>query len=113
MSDAEFPIRPLFDNVFVRKDDASKTESGLHLPQSVKGRAVTGTVVAVGPGHLNVDTGNFVPCSVKVGDRVFLREFSGTFINLTRVGDKYKSDTKDWEIFVFHENEILGILKES
>jgi len=97
----DFPVQPLFDNVFVKKDDASKTESGLHLPQSVKGRAVTGTVVAVGPGHLNVQTGNYVPCSVKVGYRVFLKEFAGYIV-------RYKNE----EVFVFKEAEVLGILKE-
>jgi chaperonin GroES len=96
-----FPVQPLFDNVFIEKDDATTTASGLHLPQSVKGRAVTGTVVAVGPGHLNVDTGAYVPCSVKIGTRCFLREFSGYIIRY-----------KEHELFVFKESEILGILKE-
>jgi chaperonin GroES len=102
MSEAvKIPIQPLFDNVFVMKDDASTTESGLHLPQSVKGRAVTGIVVAVGPGHLNVEQNNYVPCSVKVGDKVFLREFSGSII---RYGGL--------EFFCFKNMEILGILRE-
>jgi chaperonin GroES len=97
-----FPVQPLFDNVFVKKDDASKTESGLHLPQSVKGRAVTGTVVAVGPGHLNVETAQFVPCSVKVGDRLYLKEFAGYIVRY-----------KEHELFVFKEMEILGVLREA
>ena len=100
MEEINFPIQPLFDNVFVKKDDASRTESGLHLPQSVKGRAVTGTVVAVGPGHL-MENGNRIPCDVKVGDRVFLREFGGTIVRY-----------KDEEVFVFKVMEIIGILRE-
>ena len=98
---AEFPIQPLFDNVFVRKDNNDITKTGLHLPQTVAGRAVFGTVVAVGPGHLNVETGSFVPCSVKVGDRVYLKQFSGSII-------KYE----DLELFVYHEAEILGVMKD-
>lgn len=101
MSSIEFPVRPLFDNVFIKKDDVTKTESGFHLPQSIKGRAVTGTVVAVGPGHLNVETGNYIPCSVKVGDKCFLKEFSGYIVRY-----------KEHEVFVFKENEILGIMNQ-
>ena len=97
----DFPIQPLFDNVFVRKDNNDTTKSGLHLPQTVAGRAVFGTVIAVGPGHLNVEQGNFVPCSVKKGDRVYLKEFSGSII-------KYEGI----ELFVFHEAEILGVMKD-
>ena len=95
----QFPIQPLFDNVFVRKDENGVTASGLCLPQTIKGRAVTGTVIAVGPGHLNVEQGNFVPCSVKAGDKVYLREFSGSLIKYQGV-----------EFFCFKEMEILGIV---
>ena len=94
-----FSIKPLFDRVFVKKDEVEQTKSGLHLPQSVKGRAVTGTVVAVGDGHLNVDTGKFVPLSVKPGDKVYVKEFTGYVI--------------EWEgekLFVFQEGEIIGKL---
>jgi chaperonin GroES len=107
----EFPIQPLFDNVFVKKDAAEKTDSGILLPQSVKGRAVTGTVIAVGPGHLNVETGVFVPCSVKQGDTVLLREFSGNPINLARLPERYRDEYKNVDVFIFHETELLGIMK--
>jgi chaperonin GroES len=94
-----FPVKPLYDQVFVKKDDESKTKSGLHLTQSVKGRAVIGTVVAVGPGLLSPYSGNFLPMSVEEGDRVFLREFTGYII-------KYE----DEEVHVFKENEIIGVI---
>jgi chaperonin GroES len=93
-----FPIEPLMDRVFVLKDDMSKDEkTGFHLPQTVKGRAQTGTVVAVGPGYLDTNTGQFHPMQLKVGDRVFLKEFDGYIIRY-----------KDHEAFVFAEREILG-----
>lgn len=97
----DFPIEPLFDNVFVVKDKFEQTETGLHLPQTIKGRAQFGTVLAVGPGHLNVESATFVPCSVKKGDRVFLREFGGSIIRY-----------KDIEFFVFKEMELLGVLND-
>lgn len=97
----DFPVQPLFDRVFVRKDDASTTKSGFHLPESVKGRAVLGTVVAVGPGMRSQEDGKFITPCVKAGDRVFLREFTGYVVN-------YGGE----QVHVFQENEIIGVLKE-
>jgi chaperonin GroES len=94
-----FAVKPLYDQVFVKKDDEDKTKSGLHLPQSVKGRAVVGTVVAVGPGLLSPYTGDFLPMTVREGDRVFLREFTGYIIRYD-----------DEEVHVFKENEIIGVI---
>ena len=91
----KFPIEPLFDRVFVKKDDASK-EGKFFLPESVKGRAQTGTVVAVGPGYFDVQTGEFRPMSLKVGDRIFVKEFDGYIV-------RYQGH----EVFVFMEKEIL------
>jgi len=96
-----FPVRPLYDQVFIDKDDESMTTSGLHLPQSTKGRAVIGTVLAVGPGLLSPYTGGFLPMSVKEGDKVFIREFSGQII-------KYK----EFECHCMKENEIVGVVME-
>lgn len=74
------------------------TEDGLfHLPDSVKGRAVTGTVVAVGKGRYSVDKGEYVPMTLAVGDRVFLKAFDGYIVT-------YNEE----EVFVFSENEIIG-----
>lgn len=95
-----FPIEPLFDRVFVKKDETKKTESGLHLPETVKGRAQTGVVVAVGPGLRN-HLGEYLPPCVKVGDRVYIAEFHGKIVRY-----------KDQEVFIFNENEIIGKLRD-
>lgn len=97
-----FPIEPLMDRVFIRKDDMDvvideQTGTKFHVPQSVKGRAQTGTVVAVGPGYLDTQTGKFYPMTVKVGDRVFVHEFTGTII-----------DYDGHKVHVFMEKEIVG-----
>lgn len=94
-----FPIKPLYDQVFVKKDSEDTTKSGFYLPQSVKGRTVTGTVVAAGPGLLSPYTGGFLPMTVKEGDRVFLKEFSGYII-------KHEGE----EVHVFKEAEIIGVV---
>lgn len=95
MSD-KFPIEPLFDRVFVKKDDASR-DGIFHLPESVKGRAQTGTVVAAGPGYFDIKSGSFIPMGLEVGDRIFVKEFDGYII-------RYEGH----EFFVFAESEILG-----
>lgn len=98
MSEKRFPIEPLMDRVFVKKDDMLVDKAtGFHLPQTVKGRAQTGTVVAAGPGYLDTNSGKFYPMQLKVGDRVFLKEFDGYII-------RYDGH----EAFVFSEREILG-----
>ena len=75
--------------------------SGFHLPDTVKGRSRTGTVVAVGPGRINLETGEHLPLAVNAGDRVVLKEFDG-----------YRFDWEGETYFVFTENEIIGKLKE-
>ena len=102
MSEEKFPVEPLFDRVFVKKDSADMDESGLfHLPETVKGRAQTGTVVAAGQGYFDTTSGEFRPMQLKVGDRVFVKEFDGYIV-------RYKGH----EVFVFLEKEILGKLVE-
>jgi len=95
-----FPIDPLFNRVFIKKDEAKQTASGLHLPETVKGRAQTGLVVAVGPGQRN-HLGKYITPCVKVGDRVYIAEFKGQIV-------RYKNQ----EVFIFNEDEIIGILNE-
>lgn len=97
-----FPIQPLYDQVFIKKDSEEKTKDGLYLPQSVKGRAVTGKVVAVGPGLLSPMTGGYLPMQLKVGDTVYVKEFSGYIV-------KYE----EHEVHVMKEQDIVGrVLKE-
>lgn len=97
----EFPIEPLFDYIFVKKD-SERMSKGLHLPQSVKGRATTGKVVAVGPGLRSPEDGHYLTPCVKPGDTVYVKEFSGYII-------RYEGQ----EVHLFREGEIVGVLNES
>jgi len=97
-----FPIEPLFDRVFVRKDETKQTNSGFHLPETIKGRAPTGTVVAVGPGRFSVEHDRYVPLQLKVGDRVFVKQFDGYVV---KYGEHH--------VHVFSENEIIGKVVEN
>lgn len=63
-------IVPLRDFVVVVKDEAvSQTPGGLFVPQTAEEKVVTGKVVAVGSGKLDIN-GKTVPLEVSVGDRV-------------------------------------------
>lgn len=99
MSEKTFPIQPLYDLVFVKKEDDEMDDSGFVLPESVKGRARVAKVLAVGDG--NLFDGQFVPLTVKVGDKVYVREFSGYIL-------EYKGE----KVHVFKENEIVGIIRD-
>ncbi|MFA5023343.1 MAG: co-chaperone GroES [Patescibacteria group bacterium] len=99
---SDFPIQPLFDKVLVKKDDATMDKDNVfYLPDTVKGRTQTGTVVAIGPGYLDLVTGKFIPTTLKVGDRIFIKEFDGYIIQY-----------KEHKVFVFNEKDILGKLAE-
>jgi chaperonin GroES len=58
-----------------------------------------GVVIAVGPGG-RTQTGETVPTSVKVGDKVLLPEYGGDKLELDKI-----------EYHLFREQEILGILE--
>jgi len=97
---AKIKVRPLHDKLIVERDEAeSVTSSGIYLPESSKDRPKTGTVVAVGDGRLNTDTGERVPMSVKSGDKIIFTSYAGTEIKLD--GDEY---------LIMNEGDILAIV---
>lgn len=94
-------FRPLHDKLLVRRDTAQdRTESGLYLPEKAKETPKLGTVIAVGTGTLNTETGHLVPLTVKKGDRVLFTSYAGTEIKLN--GDEY---------LVMSEDEILAVIE--
>ncbi|MFT5423745.1 MAG: chaperonin GroES [Phycisphaerales bacterium] len=93
-------VRPLHDKLIVERDEAeSVTSSGIYLPESSKDRPKTGTVIAIGDGRLNTETGERVPMSVKNGDSIIFTSYAGTEIKLD--GDEY---------LIMNESDILAIV---
>jgi chaperonin GroES len=93
-------VKPLGDKVLVQRAEAeSKTESGIYLPESAKDKPKEGTIIAVGSGRLNHDTGDRTPFTVSKGDRVIFSSYGGTEI---------KIDNEDYLIMT--EDDILGII---
>lgn len=82
------PIKPLGDRVVaVREEAATKTASGLYLPDNAKEKPVLAKVVAAGKEVKNV----------KTGDKILYKEYSTTEIKID--GTEY---------LIVREEDILG-----
>ncbi len=93
-------VRPLGDKILVKRaDPETKTDAGIYLPESAKDKPKEGKVVALGSGRLNKDTGEYIPFSVKKGDRVIFTSYAGTEI---KIGDE--------DILILTEDDILGVI---
>jgi chaperonin GroES len=65
-------LQPLGDRLVVRREESEdRTEGGIYLPDSAKGKPTRGTIVSVGDGRL-LDDGSRGPMQVKVGDEEFV-----------------------------------------
>lgn len=81
-------LRPLHDKILVERDaPETQTASGIFLPESSKEKPTTATVLAVGDGTLNENTGDRIPLDVTVGDKIILSKWGGTEITLD--GEEY------------------------
>jgi len=94
-------ITPLGDRILLKpidRDEASKTASGIIIPDTVsKEKPEQGRVVAVGSGRW--EDGKRIPVSVKVGDKV--------------VFSRYGYDEVKWggeEYYILKEENILAII---
>lgn len=93
-------VRPLGDKVLIKRDGrVEKTDSGIFLPESAKDTPKTGSIQAVGQGHLDETSGEFRKFAVKKGDRVLFSSYAGTEIKLD--GE---------ELLLMSESEILAVI---
>lgn len=84
------PITPLANRVVaVREKTATKTASGLYLPENAKEKPVTATIVATGA---DVKT-------VKNNDKIIYKEYSVTEITIDKT-----------EYLIVKEEDILGTI---
>lgn len=94
-------IEPFYDRVILEPIKEEKTEGGIFIPTTSQGRELRkAKVVAVGPGRLNLKTGEFIKLTVKVGDVVFVNPMLGQSLRVTR----------SQEYMIQKEEEILGRL---
>jgi len=92
-------VTPLDDRVLVKPNDAAtKTASGIFLPEAAKEKPVMGKITAVGPGKLN-DDGSRTPLSVKKGNTVIYGKYGGTEVDIDGV-----------EHMIMRESDLLGVV---
>tara|TARA_R110002020_G_scaffold34713_3_gene105502 strand:+ start:262 stop:558 length:297 start_codon:yes stop_codon:yes gene_type:complete len=96
-------LRPIDARLVVKKPEREEqTESGIFLPDTVneQGQTSLGEIIAVGPGSRSL-TGELIPMSVKVGDKVIYVKFGGTEVE------------HDGEsLMVLMEKDIIAIVDE-
>lgn len=92
-------ITPIGNKVVVRPTEQEKTTASGIILSGAQERPVTGKVVAVGLGSVNV-VGAFIPMTVKVDDTVLMSKYSGIPVNY---------DGED--LLIFKEEELLGIVQ--
>lgn len=95
-------FQPLGDRVLVKQDaQEQKSKGGLILNDSIsRGQKIEGEVIAIGTGLFS-QTGNVIPMTVKVGDKVLYSKDEAT----------NKIKLNDTEFLLFREHELIGILK--
>jgi len=94
-------VRPLGEKILVKRAEAqSKTDAGIYLPESAKDQPKEGKVVALGSGILNKDTGEYMPFTVKKGDRIIFTSYAGTEV---KIGND--------EMLILTQDDVLGIIE--
>ena len=92
-------LKPLFDNVVIEHvEQQDKTTGGVFLPDTAKEKPQEGMIRAIGDGRV-LENGTKLGISVKVGDRVFYRKYSGSEVKID--GTEY---------LIIPEKDILAIV---
>lgn len=96
---AKTNIAPLGNNVLIKPEEAaSKTTSGIYLPETAKEESQVGTIMAVGPGKIS-PKGEQEKMFVKVGQKVLYKKWGGSEV---------KVNNEEWKIV--EQNDILAIV---
>ncbi|WP_339048198.1 co-chaperone GroES [Candidatus Mesenet endosymbiont of Phosphuga atrata] len=92
-------LKMLDDNVLIQPLDEEEKSSGIMLPDSAKKKPTKGEIKAVGPGGRNAQ-GERMALTVKVGDKVFYRQWAGTEV-----------ECRNDKLVVMKESDILAIVE--
>lgn len=91
---------PIQDRVLVKPSEpATKTASGIVIPDNVQQQNTKGVVVKIGPGR-TLKNGTIQALAVKEGDTVLYGKYSGSQVKVDGV-----------DYVVLKEDDILGIVE--
>jgi len=91
-------IQPIGDRILLQfPEEKEQIQGGLIIPDSAKEKPQEAKVIALGSGRREKD-GKVVPFLVKVGDTVFVAQYSGSEVKLD--GKKFT---------LVREDDILGV----
>ena len=95
-------LKPIGDRIIVRREASDeKSSGGIILPEAAKKKPQRGTILAVGPGKLNLQDGTRMPMQLKVGDVVLFTSWAG---------DEFKDVKKVGEVLVMHEGDVMAVI---
>jgi chaperonin GroES len=95
-------FRPLYDHCLISRKKSADKIGLIIIPDNAKEKMLEGTVLAVGQGIVNPQTGILRPADVKVGDRVlFASQYVGTDV---------KIEEKD--LVVCRQNDLATVIAE-
>jgi chaperonin GroES len=76
-------LTPLGDRLIVEPlEEEQTTIGGIVLPDTAVEKPQRGSVIAVGPGGRNGDTGDRIPMDIAEGDTIVFSKYGGTEIRL-------------------------------
>mmetsp|Transcript_23696 Transcript_23696/g.71080 ORF Transcript_23696/g.71080 Transcript_23696/m.71080 type:complete len:240 (+) Transcript_23696:161-880(+) len=100
------PLEPLANYMLVEVDPTSETSGGgIVLTGSAKEPASTGTVVSVGPGRVEGESGVLLPVQCSPGDRVMWGRYSGADVNYNNKGHTL---LKDRDVQMFWDGDLTA-----
>ena len=94
-------LQAVFNSIIVKPQTQEETTYGnIIVPDLGKAKNLVGTIVSVGPGYYCA-TGEFVPATLKVGQKVILPQMGPTKIEFE--GEEYYGTL---------ENQVIAIIND-
>lgn len=94
-------FKAVFDAIIVRPlPDEETTYGSIIVPDMGKEKHIIGDIVSVGPGRRSPLSGELIPMSMRVGQRVILPQ-----VGITKIEDE------DGELVACDEGKVLAIVK--
>lgn len=94
-------LTAVFNSIIVKPQTQEETTYGnIIVPDLGKDKHLTGTIVSVGPGY-HCATGEFVPSTLKIGQKVILPQIGPTKIEFE--GEEYYGTA---------ENQVIAVIND-